>query len=233
MGVKLPSIETLMWHLGRDLVEGCAKGRLLRPPYILFRDLLWITVFIYEAGAILGRATRDRLLILAKVLPVPPGEEAEHIKLCQESARRRVNEFGGEPQSFHQLICTTELGKLGLAFDNPSKSTFEELRRLLNTKWSLDYKGCLLLDIFGHEGIGFGSVFPEPTEKMYKQAYEDTIRGKWLDSAYEGIPLPAIPTTKSLGAREEEVLSLAATFTQEHFPELVEPLGFQDVLKPH
>lgn len=228
---ELRSRETLMWHFGRDLVEGYAKSRLLRAPYMLFRDFLWITVFIYETGAILGRAMRDRLVILAKILPIPTGQEEEHIRLCQQSARRRVDELGGEPLSFHQLICTTELGKLGLAFDSPSKSTFEELRKLLNTKWSLDYKGCLFLDVFGHEGIGCGSVFPELTEKMYRQAYEDTIRGKLLDRAYEGIPIPALSTFETLETREQEVLSAAATFTQEHFPGLVEPLRFQNMLE--
>lgn len=68
---------------------------------------------------------------------------------------------------------------------------------------------------FGEEGIGFGSQFPELTEKMYRS---------------HGLDIPEKPDMISLEEREESLLQIVAAYTAEYYPELLDPLDLKRYL---
>ena len=75
-----------------------------------------------------------------------------------------------------------------------------------------------------HEGIGFGSSFPELTEKMFSKAYEtDTYYDTFVRDKRSERPV----TISTLEERENAVLVMVAAYTSECYPELVDPLDLR------
>jgi hypothetical protein len=142
----------------------------------------------------------------------------------QEQAKERLEKFGKEPDSFLDFIYSTELAKLGLSLtDFPDMKT---MKKKLGEKFPL--KGMIdrVIKMQGLEGIGFGSSFPDLTEKMVRNLYEHFDMNKWSEARAHGLNIPEKPRKISFEEREEEVLTEVANYTREYFPELVEPLGF-------
>jgi len=90
--------------------------------------------------------------------------------------------------------------------------------------------------MFGLEGVGFGSSFPELTEKMYINTYEKVNLDNWARGVAAGIDIPAQPEIVSLEEREEAVLLIVAVYTADYYPELLDPLdlrGYIDTKGSH
>lgn len=105
----------------------------------------------------------------------------------------------------------------------------EERLRALNENISLES----VLDSlrrFGEEGIGFGSQFPELTEKMYR-SHENIDMDKWSEARSHGLDIPEKPDMISLEEREESLLQIVAAYTAEYYPELLEPLDLRNYLE--
>jgi len=220
-----------MGCLGSPVLKNLVKTRVFGGPFIHFGDFLMVTAHLYENGAILGRARRNKMAILAKLFPVDPGKEANFIDLLQDLSHKRLEEykreFEKEPKSFFELFCVLSLRESGI---NLSATDSKTVERALREKMNM-YDTEPLIKDFGLEGIGFGSLFPELTEKLYRNHRESIDMGVWSEARTYGLVLPEEPTVVSLCEQEETVLQTVAIYTSEYYPELVDPLDLRGFLE--
>jgi len=218
---------TLIGFLGMVPVMKATKTRLFGEPYIPFGAFLFVCSFLYENGAILGRARSDKLTILAKLFPADPGKEEIFINELQNVAQERLNEykreFEKEPSSFLDIFYLLELKKVGLSLADTNLKT---IRKATEEKYSLK-QAEPYIKMFGLEGIGFGSSFPELTEKMYRKGHENINMDVWSEARAHGLAIPEKPTIISLEEQEEIVLQMVAAYTSEYYPELLDPLDLR------
>ena len=84
-----------------------------------------------------------------------------------------------------------------------------------------------LIKSFHAEGIGFGSVFPELTEKLYRNTFEKVNRDSWIEARKYGLAIPEEPTIIGLKEQEEIVLQMVAAYASEYYPELLDSLDLR------
>jgi hypothetical protein len=218
---------TLMGFLGMAPVMKATRTQLFGEPYIPFGAFLLVCSFLYENGTILGRARSDKLTILAKLFPTDPGKEENFINELQNVAQERLNEykreFEKEPSSFLDIFYLLELKKVGLSLADTDLKT---LKKALGEKCSLkQFENHIKMS--GLEGIGFGSRFPELTERMYRNYHENIDMDKWSEARAHGLTIPEEPTRISLKEQEEAVLQMTAAYASEYYPELLDPLDLR------
>lgn len=208
----------------------------------------------YETGAVLGRAILDKLDILKKMLSIPGLNMANVIKDAQEAAKKRLDEFkkehGDEPETFSDFIYWPLWEKatgltLGDLFRPCDIETRERTRKRLSRIIQKKLGGKVPLEeaqptISGFllEGLGFGSTFPELTEKMCKNVYEKTDEELQRISRALGFSTPedlsrrvGLPTPEdrapTLKEREEGLLQMVAAYASEYYPELLDALDLR------
>lgn len=220
---------TLMGWIALAPLEGSVERGLFGARYIRFFRFLQVSAFLYESGAMLGRAKGDKLLILERMLGKPQ-RQGDFITYLQRSARERFQKFrdvfGAEPDSFHTFIVSGELQPLGL-----NLSKLSDLKKVAEEKMPLE-KALPHIEIYGLLGIGFGSCFPLLTEKMYRNFYESIDLDVWSDARAHGVNVPEKPTLITCEQREKDVLEMVASYAAEYFPDLLAPLGLYPIKNP-
>lgn len=216
---------SLMFHLGWRYVEPFVEKGLLRGSYLRFSRLLNVDMWLYQTGAVLGRARQERVDILARMFS-EPGRESEVREFMWVLATERMTSYGRQPQSFFDFLMTTEYAKAGLVWPPPDMEAVRKITKAGDMKIPLAEVESI---VKGHilEGIGFGSKFPEFTEQMWRATYETHDPDLWDRARAAGLDLPEQFEPVRLEEREQEVLVNVADYTAEYFPELVEPLGLQ------
>ena len=248
-------------HLALFRLHVHGKGFLEESYYILTYDYFLVLWFLYESGAILGRARRDCLDALEKTLVIPnEGTGAPvcpSLKDCQFSAKERLrsyrDRFRREPETFEEFIFIRE-SELAVGY-NPHDACAAFHRgnkkplKLYDKKIPLIHRwdGCVPereqkqreLREFILQGIGFGSIYPDLTEKMNRN-YWDFIRAdtEWLSEAlsiYEShksryksrksseVEVPE-PKIMNLEEQERAILNVVEYWMEEHLSELADPL---------
>ena len=104
----------------------------------------------------------------------------------------------------------------------------EKTRKLARKKIRLDV-ALQRADTWLLVGISFGATFPELTEKMWGQEYEQDYRKQdpeaWAMAKKFGLDIPEEFTPLPLGEMEQLVLAEVTSYVTEYFPELVDPLS--------
>lgn len=233
---------SLMGFLGLGLMQKVIRKRLFGAPYLHFADYVQVSGYLYQCGAILGRAKQDKLIILAGML-AQPGREADFIGYLKDLARKRLDDYvdtyGQQPTSLQLLVMTTEYKKAGVVMPLgvAEPATERELKTYMAqgtriAKWKMPLKEIEpFMKTWGQEGIGFGSCFSDLTEKMYRDANEDIDIDQWSEARKHGLDLPETPSVITLEEQGQMVLSMAAVYAGTYFPDLVEPLGLTEVLR--
>ncbi len=213
-------------------------------------DYFTMLTFHYENCALLGRARCDKLNVLVKTL-VPENKVDDFIKFLQDVSSNHLNEFrnetGEDPKSFYHFIATKELDRvLVSAFGiHPVELILLAVRsRKIKEAGKLIKEAKKLFDqkvpfetamnqarIFGWEGIGFGSFFPELTERMYKNAFENVDMDMWANARKMGVDIPEKPDYIPLEEREELILTATASYVAELYPELLDPLDLRGYIE--
>ncbi len=223
------SRPSLMFHLGKNVVLPLVEKGLFGGTYIRVGRFLIAGLWLYQTGAVLGRARRDRLETLAKMFS-EPGRERESSNYLQDLAAKRIDKYGREPERFYDFFMKTEYEKAGVSWpamlDAGGRVDLDAMKRVRKEKIPLD-QADQTLRMFVLEGIGFGAKFPELTERMWRQTYETFDLEVWDDARRHGVDVPEEPTPIPLEQQEQEVLAQVAVYATEHFPELVEPLGLR------
>ena len=236
---------SLMGFLSSVPVSQVLRKRLFGKPFMRFPDFCRVLWFMYESGAILGRARCNQLDILEKMLLssveiTGTGYDCvyfpafrpkiQQVEFLRTLAKKRLDKFrndcGKEPDTFLEFILFRELQEFpgGLGIHSPERYlSRKEQRALEERKTPIEVFGYDILG-FGLEGIGFGGSFPELTERMYRNAYENVRFDLWSEARAHGLPLPERPTIVSLAEREETVLQMVAAYASEYYPELLSPL---------
>lgn len=155
-------------------------------------------------------------------------------KLARECLDKLRNEVGKEPDRFDEFIQFRELeDTIGLSLNDCFEAWThgnKKVMRAFDEKFPLE-KVEPIIKMFGLEGIGFGSSFPELTEKMYGNAYEDIDMDAWSKHRAHGLAISEKPTIISLEEQEETVLQMLAAYMAEYYPELLDPLGLRGYLE--
>jgi hypothetical protein len=211
--------------------------------YLRVSDYFTMLGFQYENCALLGRARCDKLNVLTRMLVREENKVEEFTKFLQNASSDRLNRFRNEvdeePKSFYHFISIKEydsvlVSAFGLPLDElillaVRSRKIKEAKKLFDRKVPLEV-ATDKARIYGLEGIGFGSSFPELTERMYKNAYENVDMDMWAEARKMGVDIPEKPDIVSLEEREEIVLQMVAAYTSEFYPELLDPLNLRDYL---
>lgn len=244
----------IVWILLKSLVRKTLIGK----RYIHLATYLLLLQIEYEAGAILGRARRDKLDILKKMLSISGLNFANVIKDSQEAGKKRFEEFKkdymDEPETFSDFIYwplwerATRL-TLSDLFRPSNIKARERVRKRLSKIIQKKLGGKVPLEEaqpklggFLLEGLGFGSTFPELTEKMFKNIYDKKNEEElWSISKALGFSTPedlsrriGLSTPEgyppTLREKEKLILGTVALYASQYYPELLDPLDLRGPL---
>jgi len=224
----------LAWIPMKQIVKTAVFGG----RYVRFYNFVEALPFQYESGAILGRARRNKINVLEKMLVIPSATEGEFIKILQDEAKERLEEFRNqtskEPDTFGELIFERELEKAtGLSlFDSfeAYKHGNKKILKVFDEKIPLE-QAQDTMRVFGLAGIGFGIAFTESTERMCRNSTENIDMDKWSKARAYGLAIPEKPDIVSFEEREESILQIVAAYTAEFYPELLDPLDLRSHLE--
>lgn len=216
---------------GIVLARGVAKKQRFGGDYIRLQDFIELLCFLYSSGAIIGRARRDKLTTLEKMLVLPVLGPCS-VKSLQDQAEKRLEVFkietGEEPDSFIKFIQIPEAEKaMGLAAF--SEFAIRGTTKALDKKIPLE-EAALPTESFGLEGIGFGSRFPTLTEIMYRTDYENIV-ADWRESKAQGLAVPEKPIEENFEKREENILKVLGLYASKYYPELLDALELRGHLE--
>jgi len=215
----------IMTYLSKEPLRQLVRISESRGLYLLCGQAILIGSFLYETLAILARARCDKLNILSQLF-IREGTEDSFINDMQKQARERLEGFGAEPDSFLDFVMLTEFESVGLNLTDPNLKAFKKAPM---EKWPLKEAESILYSI-GLEGIGFGSCFPELTEKLYRNYHESIDMDVWSKWAAR-LAIPEKPTIISLEEQEEIVLQMVAGYASEYYPELLDLLDLREYLE--
>ena len=213
-----PTREPLGEYLTMEAVGPLVEKRLLGGYQVRYLPFLWTAgLWVFLKGVVLGRALRDRIEVVARLL-AEEGAEAKMVQGLGEVARKMVEEYGSLPESFFDFWLKTAAPK------GHDYSDLNTLKRLYNRKERL---GAMLpwLSMWCWEGIGFGITYPDYVEQMWKANYETADRQRWQQARAAGVDLPEQPETLPLDEMERIVLEETREYARRYFPELVEAIG--------
>lgn len=218
-----------------NLVQQVVEKGFFGGPFLRFYNYLNVSMHLYQSGALLGRAKIDQMPILAQMYCVP-GSEHNSINMVQGSARERLGEyqrtFGEEPISLDTFISATEYQRIGLTMPigrrSNSTNSRKEIAKVRDGKLRLkDIDMTMQFQLL--EGIGFGSLFPDLTERMYRQANDYVDVNEW-ELAQKRLGITASLPVITLEDEEQSVLGLVAAYANVYFPKLIEPLNLTNLI---
>ncbi len=174
---KTPTLaETLMISIIQPLIKKPLFGKQRLP----LKAFLSVGGFLFETGAVLGWAYRDRQLAFVRVIALPETPD-QRVRLMRLKAKGRVAEWESLNDSFYLFVYETELARRGhpinmMVSENEDwERSKENMRRVSNwvKEQSLDlHTAWTELHYIFYEGIGYGFEFPEETQRRWKAVYE-------------------------------------------------------------
>ena len=209
-------------YLAHAWTEMMAESRFLRGKSVRVPLLLEAYFIIFQTGAVLGRANADRGVHFTTLFAEPGqaetlvsgfremGEEGRIGMLAYAEGSPSINPFF----TFSLAHVHAALGIGGSA---------EEVLRHPDKRISAGRAAQVLAEA-ATLGVSLGFTFPELVKELWSEHYESVERDPLLEvlrrraglTEREGLPLDEV---------EQQALSALATFAQEYYPELIEPLG--------
>ena len=196
------------------IMNPAAKRRFFGAPYVTFQRYLGCYQIAFETGVILGYAFRDRLPSFAKLFS-EAGREEDAIATLQDIARRALNGVE-DPKSFLVLGMYSEKSRIETQYRNmteeqinrqkfPIESVFKQLQLAVAT------------------GIGFGSAFPEVTEQLWHDQYEQAVGSdEWTRLKKAGLDIPDKPLgPTTLADRQMQLRAIVEQYVSESHPDLL------------
>ena len=215
---KTPTLaEAFMVSLIQPLIKMPLFGK-RRLPLAAF---LTVGGFLFETGAVLGWAYRDRQLAFERVIgsPETPGQL---VRLMRFKAKERMAEGKSQDDSLAKFVYETQVARLGHPMEWTSIEGMERFTDWLQ-KQSLDLDTAWSeLHFLFYEGIGYGFEFPEETERRWKASYEkkhDPI--EWRDAYQYGIVhTPEPPPVQTWDERVSELKAAFREYVIQFMPSL-------------
>jgi hypothetical protein len=213
-------VRTLIDEFVTSIIAPALKKRVFAASYIPFRRYLGCYQVAFETGAVLGYTFRDRLSTFAKLFCVP-GREEELSMAMQELARQKISKVG-ETENFLGLAMFAEEARITANWRESgiTEKQIDHLSQRLKMTLEQAFKN---LSGAVSTGIGFGSAFPELTERLWKAGYErELMPDEWRE--YQRIGVVSgddIPEPLPLIKRQGQLLSLVELFVSKTRPELL------------
>ncbi|HJX12479.1 MAG TPA: hypothetical protein VJ377_03005 [Dehalococcoidales bacterium] len=222
----------------------------------LLIDYLLVISFLYESGAILGRAmvSSKKFNIFKAMLSTKDSDEFWQ-KMANERLKRFIKRFKKEPETFKEFIFE-RLAHIATGvhpYDAWERETFEknyDVNKKHRIKVFDIYDKKIPLDTsirstsnptlprrkelqdeirwYVREGIGFGSYFIELTEKMNNNFWE-SVRSD-MDRLSERFPNASEITILSLEEQERALMKMVAFWAHECYQELLKPLALKQYI---
>jgi hypothetical protein len=213
-------VRTLIDEFVTSISAPALKKRLFAAPYIPFRRYLGCYQVAFETGAVLGYTFRDRLSTFAKLFCVP-GREEELSMAMQALARQKIAKVG-ETENFLVLAMFAEEARITANWRESgiTDTQIDHLSQRLKMTLEQAFKN---LSGAVSTGIGFGSAFPELTERLWRAAYERELTpDEWREYQRIGvISGDDVPEPLPLIKRQGQLLSLVELFVCKTLPELL------------
>lgn len=224
---------TLAEHLSRSRLEGSARKTLFGRYKVPRWHLIELGAWIFGMGAVYGRARREKLELVAELFiglkaigetfsragfPRHVADDGRYVlealrKIASDGLRHYRDSLGKDPESLNDLLLTS-FSPRELDYRNP-----EILLRLRHERVGIS-TALQQLDAWLFAGISLGAFFPDLTERMWKNSYEQVDHKVWELAYKSGLEIPKEFTPLPLDEIEKDVLLDVATYIAEYFPEL-------------
>jgi hypothetical protein len=228
LGLKLGPLPTLPEYFVIRCMPRMVEKSWLGRRRIRFGAWVTAAAYLYESTAVLGRAYRDDIEILAEMF-CEPGQEREAVEMCRDWGKYRLEAYDNWAQpewSFPMFAINTQLRDL------PSEEARMAFFMAAGVKDYKEVTGSGFDQALGDattvvfEGIGLGILRPDLVEAMYRRTYEQADESdlrKRLIAA--GLEVPAAPDIITLEEREMGVRLELQAFASDYYPHLLQPLG--------
>lgn len=208
---RSPGKSTLFSQLGSPALDQVSRAGPAGQSYLPLSGLLHVCAYLYETGAILGRARQDRLHELVSM-----SFAAEERQYClaelRHQLRRRLETSGGYAHSFYTFYLYGTMRDMNMHFDiNGMREAHNNIRDKTEVWHFLEYAGA--------EGLLLGGWYPDLAEKMYGKGYgaqEDIITEMTRGVAI----LPEETGITSIQERENVIVNKVNVFISQWRPEL-------------
>ena len=208
--------QTLMQHLSSQEIGQIAQKKLLGGYDVPMGAFFLTGGWLFQKGAILGRARHDSLITLAGLLASKPEEIPAVLKVVADDL---LGNAGSETESITNFFFKAMLPNIDIYDLDTLRKLDKEKRRL----------GELIpkIEEYVISGIAVGAIYPDLTEKMLRAFYAKRDDKTWTLARKAGVDLPEQDTELSLEDVEQQVLLEVAEYATAYFPQLVEPLGLR------
>ena len=242
----------LIDYLGDERLTRLTKTRFFGGRYLPYYDYCSLLAFVYESGAIIGRARHDKLNILEKILE-SPWKEHPFMKFCQDQAKERLDVFnseaGREPRSFLEFILIEEFAKAieDKELRQKLKGVMAEMPgRLLQKGGAGEWEIGLLKEVSVPVSER-GKIAKALQKKVRLQTAEwdmgtfgqegigfggsfPELTEKMYRNLHENLAILDRTAIVDLEKREENILQIVAIYASEYYPELIDPLDLGDYI---
>ena len=232
---------TLAEYLAEQELTGLIQKKPFGRPKVPLHQLPQLGLWIFGLGAVFGRARCDKLDVVAKMFV---GLDAISITILAPLGlpKQMVSNYQGVLEILHKVSSDgiryyrnynqkepEFLLDLFLTSFAPPELDFRDIQKaksLMKKKIRLGM-ALLQLDSWLFVGISLGAIFPELTEKIWRQSYETVDNESWSQALRAGVNIPKEFTPLPLEEMEHDVLIDVASYVSKYFPDLVEPLNLR------
>lgn len=215
-----PKFATL---LAAHYIERYIEKPLIGARFIRLSRLLTVGGFLFENGAVLGRAFRDRFdsFLVPFLTQAGRPEAAEWVIQQGES----VGVVAPVANTVNELFMIHEMriSDPSLPPQDWSRWFMGSGKQKLNLDFALQMGG-----LYGARGAGFGAQFPDRFEELYNNSYGNIDPNEWREAHEAGLAIPVEPDKfVPLHEREQEAVSGFAEFCESLYPEYASGLGIR------
>lgn len=200
------------------------KGLISRRKFVRLGPLISVGGFLFETGAVLGRAMHDRLLTFIYPYCSETPDNAQLVDFMRREGQKMATRGEGA-STITELVGISEMRKMDPTLPVEQWSTWWLANA--DSELTVDFAGQMGL-MFALNGAGFGAEFPGRFEELYINSYGRIDREMWQEGAAAGLNIPAEPPEfVPLGTRTENDLAIFADYCAEFYPDYVPKLGLQ------
>ncbi len=183
--------------------------------------------FLFETGAVLGRAMRDRLATFTYPFCSETPDNAELADFIRVQGQA-VASAAPEANTIYELVAISEMRKADPSL--PAEQWNAWLLENVDAEVTVEFAGRMAL-VFQSNGAGFGAEFPERFEELFAASSQADDPEQVSEAAAVGPVAPAqTPAYDSLETRTKAELTMFAEYCAEFYPDYVARLGLSQYI---
>lgn len=208
--------STMFIKIGSKALDKMTLTGLGNSRRVSLSGLLHVSAYLYQTGAILGRARRDRLPELIS-MSFAPEDRQDCLNEIQNSLRRRLETSGRYTHSFYTFYLYGTLRDMGMDFNI---STMKAIRSEIRDKTEVRN----FMELSGAEGLLLGSWYPDLAEKMYGKEYG--AQKAVIEEMMKGCSILSGETAAaSIKEREQRIITEVSQYVRRYHPNIIDIFG--------